>query len=64
MATGFGVPPVSAPSPTAKKLKQSLSQQFEALSDPRVKRKPEHLLMDLVAIAILAVLSGASLDYS
>ena len=60
MATGFGVPPVSAPSPTAKKLKQSLIKQFEALNDPRVKRKPEHLLVDIVAIAILAVLSGAN----
>ena len=56
MTTGFGVPPISSPSPTAKKLKQTLSQQFEALDDPRVKRKPEHLLVDLVAIAILAVL--------
>ena len=60
MATGFGTPPVSTPSPTLKKLKQSLSQQFQALSDPRVKRKPEHLLLDIVAIAILAVLSGAN----
>lgn len=60
MATGFGVPPVSAPSPTAKKLNQSLIKQFEALNDPRVKRKPEHLLVDIVAIAILAVLSGAN----
>lgn len=60
MATGFGAPPVSSPCPTAKKLKQSLMKQFEALDDPRVKRKPEHLLVDIVAIAILAVLSGAN----
>lgn len=60
MATGFGTPPVSTPSPTVKKLKQSLSKQFQALSDPRGKRKPEHLLLDIVAIAILAVLSGAN----
>lgn len=60
MATGFGVPPVSSPSPTLKKLKQSLIKPFEALEDPRMKRKPEHLLVDIVAIAILAVLSGAN----
>lgn len=35
-------------------------KQFEALEDPRVKRKPEHLLIDIVAIAILAVISGAN----
>lgn len=60
MANGFGTPPALSPSPTAKKLKQSLIKQFEALDDPRVKRKPEHLLVDIVAIAILAVLSGAN----
>jgi predicted transposase YbfD/YdcC len=60
MATGFGLPPLSSPSPTAKKLKQSVMKLFEALDDPRVKRKPEHLLVDIVAIAILAVLSGAN----
>lgn len=60
MTTGFGTPPVSPPSPTVKKLKQSLIKQFQALEDPRVKRKPEHLLIDIVAIAMLAVLSGAN----
>jgi predicted transposase YbfD/YdcC len=60
MATGFAAPPTPAPSPTVKKLKQSLSEHFQALEDPRVKRKPEHLLVDIVAIAILAVLSGAN----
>ena len=59
MSTGF-TPPSSAPSTTAKKLKQSLIKPFEALDDPRVKRQPEHLLVDIVAIAILAVLSGAN----
>ncbi len=39
MTTGFGVPPISSPSPTAKKLKQTLRKQFEALDDPRVKKK-------------------------
>jgi hypothetical protein len=60
MATGFGTPPVTPPSPTVKQLKQSLVKQFQALEDPRGKRKPEHLPIDLVAIAILAVLSGAN----
>ena len=33
---------------------------MEVLDDPGVKRKPEHLLTDIVAIAILAVHSGAN----
>lgn len=59
MSKGFGPSELSAPSATAKKLKQGLIERFEALEDPRVKRQPEHLLVDIVAIAILAVLSGA-----
>lgn len=60
MATGFGAS-VSAPlSASVTQLKQSLKQQFEGLEDPRVKRQPEHLLLDIVAVAILAVLSGAN----
>jgi hypothetical protein len=35
-----------------------LIEQFESLADPRV-RQPEHLLLDIVAIAILAVIAGA-----
>jgi hypothetical protein len=58
MSTGFSAPPSSAA--TVKKLKQSLIKPFEALDDPRVKRQPEYLLVDIVAIAILAVLSGAN----
>ena len=60
MSNGFDAPPSSPPSSTAKKLKRSVIKQFEALEDPRVKRKPEHLLVDIVTIAILAVLSGAN----
>lgn len=59
MSKGFGPSSSSPPSATTKKLKQSLIQRFEALEDPRVKRQPEHSLVDIVAIAILAVLSGA-----
>lgn len=60
MATGFGSPASSPPSASLTRLKQSLKKQFEGLEDPRVKRQPEHLLLDIVAIAILAVLSGAN----
>lgn len=60
MATGFGASVSSPLSAPVKQLKQSLKQQFGALEDPRVKRQPEHLLLDIVAIAILAVLSGAN----
>jgi len=60
MATGFAALPPSSPSSTPKKLKQILREPFKALEDPRVKRKPEHLLVDIVAIAILAVRSGAN----
>ena len=59
MSKGFGASPSSAPSPTAKKLKRSIIKQFEVLEDPRVKRKPDHLLIDIIAIAILVVISGA-----
>ncbi len=60
MSKGFAASPVSPPSPTAKKLKQTLHQQLAALEDPREKRQPKHLLIDIVAIAILAVLCGAN----
>ena len=32
---------------------------FGTLTDPRIERSKEHLLIDIVAIAILAVISGA-----
>jgi predicted transposase YbfD/YdcC len=59
MSKGFGASTSSPPSATIKKLKRSLIREFEALEDPRVKREPKHLLLDIVTIAILAVLSGA-----
>ena len=59
MSKGFGTPTSSPPSATIKKLKRSVVKQFEALDDPRVKREPKHLLVDILAISILAVLSGA-----
>jgi hypothetical protein len=60
MTTGFAQSSAPNHSPTTQKLKQSLSEHFKALDDPRIKRKPDHLLIDIVAIAILAVLSGAN----
>ena len=40
-------------------LNVSFLNHFEALTDPRIERSKEHLLIDIVAIAILAVISGA-----
>ena len=59
MSKGFGT--VSEPkiNPTLKKFKRSVLEKFDALDDPRVKRQPRHLLIDIVTIAILAILCGA-----
>lgn len=40
-------------------LEESFFQNFSALNDPRIERSKEHLLIDIVAISILAVISGA-----
>lgn len=40
-------------------IESSLIQHFAALDDPRVDRSKQHLLIDIMAIAILAVISGA-----
>ncbi|WP_246276979.1 transposase family protein, partial [Microcoleus asticus] len=34
-------------------------EHFAKLKDPRIERSKEHLLKDIIAIAILAVISGA-----
>ena len=36
----------------------SFLNHFEILRDPRIKRSKQHLLIDIVVIAILAVISG------
>ncbi|NEQ08579.1 MAG: ISAs1 family transposase [Moorea sp. SIO1G6] len=59
MSIDFSAPTPSPLSTQMKQLKHSVINQFEALDDPRVKREPKHKLVDLVTIAILAVLSGA-----
>ncbi len=40
-------------------LKSTFIQHFACLEDPRVERTKHHLLIDIIAIAILAVISGA-----
>jgi DDE_Tnp_1-associated len=40
-------------------LNTSFLQHFATLNDPRIERSKEHLLIDIVAIAIFAVISGA-----
>jgi predicted transposase YbfD/YdcC len=41
------------------KLQESLQKNFSYLQDPRVERTQLHLLIDILAIALLAVISGA-----
>jgi len=40
-------------------LTSNFSEHFGELSDPRIERTKDHLLIDIVTIAILAVISGA-----
>jgi predicted transposase YbfD/YdcC len=40
-------------------LQESFLKNFESLNDPRIDRTKDHLLIDIVAISILAVISGA-----
>jgi predicted transposase YbfD/YdcC len=47
------------PQLTSSFLEESFLQNFSALNDPRIERSKEHLLIDIVAISILAVISGA-----
>lgn len=58
MAKGF------APSPTTTSSKQGFSipllEDIAQLDDPRTQRQPQHLLIDIVTIAILATLGGAN----
>ena len=39
--------------------KVSLIEYFEGLEDPRMERKPDHKLVDIIVIAICAVICGA-----
>lgn len=40
-------------------IESSLIQHFVGLEDPRIERSKQHLLIDIIVIAILAVISGA-----
>ena len=42
-----------------EQLRASLEEHFGSLEDPRVERTRAHLLMDIIAIALMGVLSGA-----
>ena len=43
----------------AKEARVSIMDHFLELDDPRISRKKEHLLIDIVAITICAVICGA-----
>lgn len=45
--------------PSMNILNASFFEHFANLKDPRIERSKEHLLKDIIAIAILAIISGA-----
>lgn len=45
--------------PSMNLLNTSFFEHFADLNDPRIERSKEHLLKDIIAIAILAIISGA-----
>lgn len=59
MAKGFAPPSSVSSSSPIKALKTSMLNEIKHLDDPRTKRKPLHLLVDIVTIAIFATLAGA-----
>ena len=59
MSKGFAEMVKPKPHSITKKLKLNVLQEFGRLEEPRTKREPKHLLIDIVAIVILATLSGA-----
>ncbi len=59
MSKGFAEVAKPKPPKIIKKLKRSVIEEFGRLEEPRTKRDPKHLLIDIVAIVILATLSGA-----
>lgn len=48
-----------APASEGGILQDTLLEHFSQLSDPRIDRTKAHLLLDIIAIAVLAVLAGA-----
>jgi len=59
MAKGFAPVPPKTVSASIKKFKGTILDELKGLDDPRNKRKPNHLLSDIITIAILATLGGA-----
>ena len=59
MSTGFAPSPPPSCSPRVNSFKPTLIDELKTLEDPRTQRKPDHLLVDIVAIGILATLAGA-----
>lgn len=58
MPRGFA-PPTVGVSGDSSLVQNTLLEHFTHLSDPRIDRTKDHLLLDIVAIAILAVIAGA-----
>lgn len=70
MAKGFGATAVldqerlgkkAIVSPSIQEISDQFFSHFRDLEDPRVERTRDHKLIDIIAIAILAVISGALL---
>ncbi len=69
MAKGFGATAVldqerlgkkAIVSPSIQEISNQFFSHFRDLKDPRVERTRDHKLIDIIAIAILAIISGAS----
>ena len=59
MAKGFAPVPAPTVSTSVKRFKCTILDELKSLDDPRNKREPNHLLSEIVTIAILATLCGA-----
>ena len=60
MAPGFASPSAPVHPTRVKSFKSTILDEIKVIDDPRTKRKPDHLLVDIVAIGILATLAGAN----
>ena len=59
MSKGFASASAPARPTQVKSFKPTLLDEIKTLDDPRTRRKPDHLLVDIIAIGILATLAGA-----
>jgi hypothetical protein len=46
---------------TKESLRESIEEHFGKISDQRVTTRSSHKLVDIIAIAVLAILCGAAL---